>query len=56
MNKTNEEISKTQGQVEQAKKTYDDVNKVYQPVKAELDKQAKAAADAKKAAQENAKE
>ncbi|WP_258562029.1 SEC10/PgrA surface exclusion domain-containing protein [Lactobacillus johnsonii] len=56
LNKTNEEISKTQGQVEQAQKTYDDVNKAYQPVKAELDKQAKEAQDAQKAADENAKE
>lgn len=56
MNKTNEEISKTQGQVQQAQKTYDAVNKDYQPVKAELDKQAKDADNAQKAAQENAKE
>lgn len=56
LNKTNEEISKTQGQVEQAQKTYDAVNKDYQPVKAELDKQAKEASDAQKAAQANAKE
>lgn len=56
LNKTNKEISKTQGQVEQAQKTYDAVNKEYQPVKAELDKQAKEARVAQKAAQENAKE
>ena len=56
LNKTNEEISKTQGQVQQAQKTYDAVNKDYQPVKAELDKQAKEASDAQKAAQANAKE
>ena len=56
LNKTNKEISKTQGQVQQAQKTYDAVNKAYQPVKAELDKQAKEASDAQKAAQENAKE
>ena len=56
LNKTNEEISKTQGQVQQAQKTYDVVNKDYQPVKAELDKQAKEARDAQKAAQANAKE
>ena len=56
LNKTNEEISKTQGQVEQAQKTYDAVNKDYQPVKAELDKQAKEASDAQKAAEANAKE
>lgn len=56
LNKTNEEISKTQGQVQQAQKTYDAVNKDYQPVKAELDKQAKEASDAQKAAEANAKE
>ena len=56
LNKTNEEISKTQGQVNDAQKTYDAVNKDYQPVKAELDKQAKEASDAQKAAEANAKE
>ena len=42
--------------MQRAQKTYDDVNKAYQPVKAELDKQTKDAQDAQKAAQENAKE
>ena len=56
LNKTNEEISKTQGQMQRAQKTYDDVNKAYQPVKAELDKQTKDAQDAQKAAEANAKE
>ncbi|ARW75435.1 hypothetical protein A3P64_04785 [Lactobacillus johnsonii] len=56
LNKTNEEISKTQGQVDQVQKTHDAVNKDYQPVKAELDKQAKEVRDAQKAAEANAKE